>query len=293
MRGEIIGIIVPIIAAILAAVIQSIITNRKKGRLGIIPDNHELAALLDSFKQGWVKSQKARLSGGPLRLGKRMRPDIVESTWVGFGRTAGKLSANKQMGEVFDEVGRFLLIVGKEGSGKTITLLDLAQDLIKRVEDDPNQPVPLVLGLSSWPSKHKRLIDWAVSEINIKYHIAKWKSRYWLENNKLLLLLDGLDEVEENKRHTCIKAINEFIADVGPHGLVVCSRLQHYQDISMRLNLHTAVELEPLAPEQVDKYLSEAGSQLNALRQALEKDDIFRKIAETPLMLNIMRLAYE
>lgn len=55
---------------------------------------------------------------------------------------------------VFDQLGGGLLILGQPGAGKTMLLLELARDLIRRAQRDPSQPIPIVLNLSSWSYVH-------------------------------------------------------------------------------------------------------------------------------------------
>ncbi|GAB4376024.1 MAG: hypothetical protein Kow00121_22440 [Elainellaceae cyanobacterium] len=59
---------------------------------------------------------------------------------------------NTSVISVFDQIGsgRSLLILGEPGSGKTITLLQLARDLVDRAEQDADYLIPVVLNLSSW-----------------------------------------------------------------------------------------------------------------------------------------------
>jgi len=124
-----------------------------------------------------------------------------------------RLPKEKKIGEIFDEANRSLLILGAPGSGKTTTLLELALDLIPRAESDQNQPIPVVFNLSTWSAKQQSLVDWLTAELSSKYRIPKKVSRRWLEDNSLLPLLDGLDEVKPDYRAACVKAINEFGCD--------------------------------------------------------------------------------
>ena len=61
--------------------------------------------------------------------------------------------------------GRTLLILGEPGSGKTVTLLKLAESLISRAENDLSQPLPIVLNLSFWGKYRKSIADWIVKEL--------------------------------------------------------------------------------------------------------------------------------
>jgi predicted NACHT family NTPase len=91
-----------------------------------------------------------------------------------------------------------------------------------------------------------------------------------------LLLLDGLDEVQADRRAACIRAINAFLEDQGTPGLAVCSRLAEYTAEPVRLKMIGAICLKPLTPTQVEMYLSHVGSQLEALGAAMNKDDVLR-----------------
>jgi hypothetical protein len=89
----------------------------------------------------------------------------------------------------------------------------------------------------------------------------------------------------------CVAAINAFIEQFKPSGLVVCCRLLEYRWLPKRLKLNGAICLEPLTFEEVNKYLAAGGSKLVALREAVDTDPLLQELAQTPLMLSIMSLA--
>jgi len=89
-----------------------------------------------------------------------------------------------------------------------------------------------------------------------------------------LPLLDGLDEIETSLQRDCVAAINAFIIESNPAGLVVCSRFNEYRWLPKRLKLNGAICLKPLSPEEVSKYLAEGGSDLAAIRDAVGTDPV-------------------
>jgi hypothetical protein len=59
------------------------------------------------------------------------------------------------------------------------------------------------------------------------------------------------------------------------------------------LNLQAAICLQPLTLAQIDRYLNSAGTQLTVVRQVLRSDSTLQDLAQSPLMLSIITLAYQ
>ena len=161
-------------------------------------------------------------------------------------------------------------------------------------------PIPIVFNLSSWGAgRTQSLAEWLVDQLKNKYSISGNIAQRWVKQNKLLLLLDGLDEVADESRAACVQAINEFTTESSKHvaSLAVCSRTADYVALTNRLTIHRAVLVQPLERQQVDRYLEEAGQGLSALRNLLQEDDrdsasALWKLAHSPLTLRVMMLAY-
>ena len=263
-------------------------------------ERRDLGILLSKVKTFWIEGvlEKSVHNMALIDLGKETQAEAVAHAWEQVlelpDQSRQTLPPDKKISQIFDEMNRALLILGEPGSGKTTTLLQLTRDLIAQAENDEDfsQPVPVVFNLSSW-QKGLPLLDWLAAELSAKYQIPKRIGRSWLENNRLLPLLDGLDEVKQENREACVKAINQFGAELGLSGLVVCSRLEEYRSLPTRLRLNGAIRLQPLTLEQVYDYLEAAGSSLDALRTALEKDEGLQTLAQNPLTLGIMTLAYQ
>jgi NACHT domain len=182
--------------------------------------------------------------------------------------------------------------LGEPGSGKTTMLLELARDCIARAEQDDTQPIPVIFNLSSWSRNKDTISDWLVKEIVIKYNRSKKMARLWLDQDEILLLLDGLDEVSIKDRNDCAKAINDFRKEQGSISIVVCSRISDYKALTTRLNFQGAVLLQPLTPNQIDQYFRQVGPKLARVHQLLQHDNVLQELVKQPLMLNIMTLAY-
>jgi hypothetical protein len=205
--------------------------------------------------------------------------------------TSSRPLEDRDVSAVYDARG-LLLILGEAGSGKTTILLGLTRTLLERARDDIKERVPIVLNLSSWKNKQP-LADWILHELRVKYLVPKEIAGPWLRNDYLVPLLDGLDEVETSMQADCVTAINAFIEESNASKLVVCCRLNDYRRLPRRLKLNGAICLEPPSTEEVDEYLERGGSSLAALRGAVKSDAVLRELVRTPLMLNIMSLAFQ
>ena len=205
---------------------------------------------------------------------------------IGIG---GGSVLDRDVSATYDATG-LLLILGEPGSGKTTTLLELARTLLERARYDIKERVPIVLNLSSWKKKQP-LAEWISSELSEKYRVPRKIARFWLQHDYLQPLLDGLDEIATSMQPDCVTAINAFIEELNPPGLVVCCRLNEYRWLPERLKLNGAICLEPLSSEEVSKYLAESGPKLAALREAVNTDSVLQELTQTPLMLSIMSLA--
>lgn len=249
-----------------------------------------LLILLRKVRQFWVDGvlEQSVQRSARLELALDRIEGVVESPWGSLPVPHGR-----PMGEVFEELGGSLLILGEPGSGKTVTLLELARDLLARAEADPSRPVPVVFHLSSWNDPSRSLADWLVDELAAKYLIPKKVGRSWIRENRLLLLLDGLDEARAEARAACVQAINAFTRESISNGLALCCRLKEYLDLPVRLTLNGAVRLQSLAREQVLAFTSEAGGRLEALHRLLQRDSALLVEARSPLMLSLMVKAYQ
>ncbi len=201
------------------------------------------------------------------------------------------LPIGTQITEVYDEAEGTLLIMGDPGAGKTTILLQLVNDLLFRAQVEPTHPIPVVFSLASW-SGNMPLGDWMVNELANRYEVPRRLGQTWLKNGELLPLLDGLDEVEEKERVACARAINQFRQKFMSMPTVVTCRIKDYEALATRLNLAQAIVLQPLSLEQIDQYLGSMGPRLAGLRAALQTDMTLRELAESPLMLSMMTLAY-
>lgn len=269
-----------------------------------VPIHRNRQALLNKVRRFWIEGVLDRSLHGQvlLNLGLEERPDAIAPPWQITYATPGQspqiLPTGTQASHVFKAIGegRTLLILGEPGAGKTTTLLSLTRDLLKQAHD-PQQRLPVIFNLSSW--LNEPIERWLVKELNSKYQVPKAMGRRWVEEQQLVLLLDGLDEVATERRADCVAALNQFHRDYSPE-MVVCSRIRDYEALPQKLQFQAALYLRPLTDEQILTYLNRPDRGLTGLKSLLEKDAAvqdanrsLRSLARSPLILNIMVLTYQ
>ncbi len=271
-----------------------------------VPKDPNRQRMLEKVRTSWITGLlEPSLHGEALitlRLGEQ--PDAVANPWGLVLQQSDQstllLPPTTSIAQVYTEAAGELLILGESGSGKTTLLLELARYLLDRAAEDENLPMPVVFNLSSWAVKRQSLPDWLMEELNSKYQILRKLAQSWVDNNRILPLLDGLDEVTPIHLAACVDAINIYRQERGSSKgessvalpTVVCSRTADYLSQTKRLLLRSAVVVQPLTADQVDNSLASAGKEMEAARIAIHNDSVLRELAATPLMLSILTLGY-
>jgi GTPase SAR1 family protein len=228
-------------------------------------------------------------------LDTEQNPSQVECPWqieVKVGSQPKIILHNTEITTVFDqpEITGRLLILGQPGSGKTTMLLKLAEELVKRANNDPAQPVPVLFSLPSWKNNKQSIKDWLIDQLKEKYGVRKDIGKQWVENQEILPLLDGLDELAAERQELCVSKINNFLHPSNwAKPLVICSRIEEYERYQTLLQLNNSLELSPLTSEQVYQYLKSTGSL--QLYPSVSQDEDLSQLAKIPFLLTIVALS--
>lgn len=260
--------------------------------------NRNREIMIKKVEVDWVEGVLENSLHGAvlLQLGMKYKPDMVVHLWDTILQRPHQLDQILPEGtkiiNVFDTFGGSFLILGDPGSGKTTALLELTRDLLLRAKQDVTYPIPVVFNLSSWTLSFGGIEDWLINELNSKYQVPTYVSRAWIDSDELLLLFDGLDELREEHRDTCVNEINRFRTRHMVN-LVVCSRTEDYKTLTNRLVLSGAIIQQPLTDHQIDEYLRSLGKELKSVRIAVQADMALQQLARSPLVLSIIAMAYQ
>jgi hypothetical protein len=119
-------------------------------------------ALMDEVQHKWIRGvlekENSLYHRSRLELGLQACPDLVRHLDSRQQQHWRSLPVGTRIFDEFVDLGEggTLLIVGEPGGGKTTLLLELARDLLAvTAATDPEQPVPVVLNLSTWGKVQK------------------------------------------------------------------------------------------------------------------------------------------
>lgn len=265
-------------------------------------------AMLEKVRAIWITGflDKSLFHETRILLGLNERPDAVARPMDLLARRPDEderpLPSGTQIVDVFDTMDQAMLILGAPGSGKTTLLLELARDLLTRATHDPEHPIPVIFPLSAWNEMDlwfgslklfpNNFGGWLEKELCYRYDVPRDIACEWVETDQVLPLLDGLDEVGAELRAACVEAINDFRHLHGLRPLVITSRTADYQALAKPLRLHGAIFVRPLSHEQVNGYLTDLGPAGEPVRSALRDDSSLWELVDSPLLLNIITVAY-
>jgi DNA polymerase III delta prime subunit len=251
-----------------------------------------------------------------ITLNIQEQPDAIDNVWKEIvqetKRSPKSFPPDTQMLHVYDTADGELLILGEPGAGKTTQLLELTRNLLNRAKQDAKHPIPVIFHLSDYydeckknsqragksTSKEIPLAKWLIEELSNKYNVPRNIGEALVTNDQILPLLDGLDEgeLDEGKikyQDKCIEAINAWKKEHDFLPLVICGRSSEYMSQKNRLRLKKAVTIQPLTISEIEAYLARKGESFESLLLVLHRDSQLRAVVSTPLMLNILVLAYK
>jgi hypothetical protein len=140
-------------------------------------------------------------------------------------------------------------LLGAPGAGKSTTLRRLAADLGRAVLESPQAPLPIFVSLGDWRG------DEGLSEF-LRAHVPEigWAAQALSKEARLILLLDGLNEVPTARREAKaagLLAFKDALAKDTPC-IVSCRRDDYVGDLDLGLD---TLSLEPLTPQRIRQVL--------------------------------------
>ncbi|WP_326770972.1 NACHT domain-containing protein (plasmid) [Streptomyces sp. NBC_01591] len=213
---------------------------------------------------------------------------------------------------------RWLMVLGRGGSGKSVLALQFAKSRLERRSHDRKGPVPVIFSMGSWNPGTVALRTWLIDRLERDYpdlaDAGPRKTKTWaaelMGTGYVLPILDGFDEIAVDLHE---RALNQLNSSTLP--LVVTSRrdaIKAVMDGSHIVPSAAAIELVDLGLDDSIRYLCEATGtappdgttaarrtgwghvvdELSSPRRTRASDNLATVLA-TPLMTTLARFAYE
>ena len=240
-------------------------------------------ALADAQREQWRVEEAARHLDDPWPLPVRWATtDRAQAVMVSWAAIRGSPNATAPIGlsgeftqvaDVFTapQSPRRLVVLGEPGAGKTTLLLRLTLDLLdRRTSGTPADLVPVLVPLGSWQPDRQHLDDWIAEQLTRDYPalarqvtapggLQRSLAKALLAADRVLPVLDGLDEMPPARRVTALTAISEQLGRQRQF-VLACRTVEYEQAVAASgpLARTPVVELAPLDPAALAAYLPAA-----------------------------------
>ncbi|MDJ0676839.1 MAG: NACHT domain-containing NTPase [Calothrix sp. MO_167.B42] len=213
-----------------------------------------------------------------------------------------------------DAVNKYskLMILGKPGAGKTTFLKNLVIQCISGTFQANRIPILISLKDFAEAPDNPHLLDYLnqmlssyglASNLKIKSHIfesiANWNQllvEQLLNHDRLLILLDGLDEVRESDNSRVLKEIRDLTNRFDKNKFVITCRIAARE---YTFEQFTEVEIADFDNEQIHIFVGKwfcAKDELvkgERFSQKLREEPPIKELATSPLLLTLLCLVFE
>jgi DNA-binding SARP family transcriptional activator len=295
---------------------------------GLMSDPHANGADVASVQLGRAVRHLAAVVGRQWSAEAEMRslnrPAPVPLSWSSTTRPVSATAAAvvgagvdrpvrlELTGELSDLVATFrripsrqLVVLGEPGAGKSVLAILLTLGLLA----DPvvGEPVPVLLPLESWNPEKEHLHHWLAAKLVEEYPGLANTAVYGRDvatrlvlDDKIIPVLDGLDETPPAFHHAVIDALDQAVA--GGRPLVVTCRSAEYAAAVRRtgciLTRAAVVEIEPVRLDAAVSFLTARAPASDmrwgpvAAHLRDHPDGALARALRTPLMVDLTRTAY-
>ncbi|MEM1291193.1 MAG: NACHT domain-containing protein [Cyanobacteria bacterium P01_H01_bin.162] len=232
--------------------------------------------------------------------------DALEDTYrAKGGRGFGQDDGERQDGIPVANAEPYLMVLGGPGIGKSTFLRKIGLEALKKDGQIERDCIPVLIELKELRDETVDLKQKLVAELETcGFPAAAAFTEASLALGKLLVLLDGLDEVPTRNLNTVIEHIEDFVDAHDQNTFVASCRIAHYRSSQGTfLTRFTDVTLAEFDDEQIEQFIrrwfrSELDQQAGTADkywELLQKDEnqATKELAQTPLLLTFLCLVYD
>ncbi len=274
-------------------------------------------------------------------LAATLTPERKEKRRTGRNEIASPESLQESQTAVLDmsqllALSERLMIVGGPGSGKTTYLHIIASALAQALRSGNSAtvqhylglqeplPLPILVPLSDFNKYRQQLSSsHAPKDGTLIAFISHWLirqeaaiglppdffERLMLQGRSCILLLDGLDEVaNERQRALVVQAVKNVASNGGLRQIVITCRTRAYRGDALLPEEFRVAEVQPMTPEQVDALAArwceaayspwDAEKESKRLQHAIRRMEEVRakrnenRLIESPLLVTIVAIVH-
>jgi hypothetical protein len=192
----------------------------------------------------------------------------------------------------------YLTVLGAPGGGKSTFLRKVGLEVIKGEKGEYKQPyIPVLLELKNFRNKEINLLEAIASEFKTcglpRYE--EWTLEL-LKTGKLLILLDGLDEVPTDQMSEMVVKIQDFVDLYDKNRFIVSCRTAAYRHNFRRFS---DVAVANFDDEQIEDFIKNwFHSKLELAQDCWEKlkssdYQAAKELAQTPVLLTLICVLYQ
>lgn len=196
----------------------------------------------------------------------------------------------------------FLVVLGQPGAGKSTFLRKMGLEALKGKHGEfKHRCIPVFIELKQFNDYQIGLEQIVVSEFETcGFPNARGFTRKALEQGKLLILLDGLDEVPTDSLNLTIRAIEDFVDRHDKNRYIASCRTAAYRSIFRRFKDVAMAEFDN---DQIQQFIEnwfqsdtdKAANMATKCWTTLQKPEYAaaKELAHTPLLLTFLCLVYD
>jgi hypothetical protein len=196
-----------------------------------------------------------------------------------------------------------LVITADPGYGKTVASLTLLSHINGHV-DVSDRPIAELFPLAEWYRWHlghakEPLTEWLANQLVTNYQVTDEVARTLITNDRILPLLDGLDELPATDQLACMEAIDGYAGRAAPfRPFVLTCRAQEYRDLAPHwVGTDQQIALLGLDGPQISGILrpwAVGRPDWAVIRDGVEAgNQTLLHVLRSPLRLNVVLQAYK
>ncbi|MEM9504638.1 MAG: NACHT domain-containing protein, partial [Cyanobacteria bacterium P01_E01_bin.43] len=238
-------------------------------------------------------------------IGAFLGVNDLEDAYRAKGRRSFEYDDERQDGISVANAESYLMVLGGPGIGKSTFLRKIGLEMLKKDGQIERDCIPVLIELKEFRDETVDLKQKLVAEFETcGFPAAAAFTEASLAQGKLLVLLDGLDELPSRNLNMVIEHIEDFVDAYDQNTFVASCRIAAYRGSQGTFfNRFTDVTLAEFDDEQIEQFIrrwfrSELDQQAGTADkywELLQKDEneATKELAQTPLLLTFLCLIYD